>query len=212
MKKLAIYGASAPDVVRLVDIINKHSPTWCDLAFLDDVKYPRESHFKGIPIVGNKNHIEELKTKDYLFINNVASSISAINKINSLLIQQNVFFANLIAPNTILDNVTIGKGIMIYPNVYLGCEVVLGDYCMVRANTSINNNVVVGDSCFFSAGVHIGGRCVIKSNCYFGIGSLVRDNLLINENCTIGMGSVVVRNIDKNSLVYGNPAKKRETI
>ena len=39
-----------------------------------------------------------------------------------------------------------------------------------------------------------------------GVGACIKNNITIGNNTTIGAGSVVVKNIDENTIAYGNPA------
>lgn len=207
MRKLAIYGASAPDVLKLVATINSKSPTWRDIVFLDDIKFPENTIFQGHPIVGNRNKIPQLKEENFYFINNVGSSIESMCKINDLLSSHDVKFANLIAPCVNLYRVTVGKGIMIYAGTYIGSNVIIGDFCMIRANCTINHDSIIGNHSFLASGVQMGGRVRIEKKSYIGIGAILRDQISVGEHAVIGMGSIVVADVPSHKTVYGNPAK-----
>jgi len=101
-----------------------------------------------------------------------------------------------IMDNVVLgDNVTIGKGALIYPNVVIGDNVFIGAYCIIgeptmgyykntsnhifamtkvgknsiiRANTTIYENVIIGES--FQTGHHV----------------TIRENTKIGKNCSVG--------------------------
>lgn len=53
------------------------------------------------------------------------------------------------------------------------------------------------------------GPVTIGSNVFIGVNSIILPGVTIGSNVVIGAGSVVTRDIPDNSIVAGNPAKKR---
>ena len=52
------------------------------------------------------------------------------------------------------------------------------------------------------------GKIIIKDNVFIGSGTIILPNVVIGKNSIIGAGSVVTKNVEDNSVVCGNPAKK----
>ena len=53
----------------------------------------------------------------------------------------------------------------------------------------------------------LGFDIFIEKNVSIGSGSVILGGVRIGENSIIGAGSVVTRNVKKNSIYFGNPAK-----
>ena len=51
-------------------------------------------------------------------------------------------------------------------------------------------------------------KTLLKKGCTIGANATIICGVIIKENSFIGAGSVVTKNVDKNCLVFGNPAKK----
>ncbi|GIS23019.1 MAG: hypothetical protein CM15mP123_09210 [Gammaproteobacteria bacterium] len=50
---------------------------------------------------------------------------------------------------------------------------------------------------------------IFEDNVSIGANSTILPGIKIGENVTIGAGSVVTKDVPKNSLVFGNPAKNK---
>ena len=86
-------------------------------------------------------------------------------------------------------NITIGCGVLINTRVNVHHYVVIGDYCEIAPNVILLGRVKVG-ACTF-----------------IGAGAIILPKVVIGDNCIIGAGAIVTKNIPRNSIVKGNPAK-----
>jgi acetyltransferase-like isoleucine patch superfamily enzyme len=50
-------------------------------------------------------------------------------------------------------------------------------------------------------------KTIFKNGCSIGANSVIICGVTIGENSLVGAGSVVTKDIDNNSLAFGNPAK-----
>lgn len=70
----------------------------------------------------------------------------------------------------------------------------------------------IGNNCHINQQVTIGyngdDAPVIGDNCTICAGAIIIGDVNIEDNCIIGAGSVVVKNVKKDSIVAGVPAKK----
>jgi len=101
---------------------------------------------------------------------------------NNVKIHSNVYVAQF---TTIEDDVFIGPGVAIANDPHPGCE--YSKECMREAP-------------------------VIKRGAQIGANVVINPFVVIGENALIGAGSVVTRNIPKNCLAYGSPAKVKRKI
>ena len=103
-----------------------------------------------------------------------------------------------------LPNYTIGKNTIIYPNTYIGNNVIIGDNCVIYANVSIYKDCVIGNNCIIHSGAVIGadgfGFAPQKDGSFHKIPQL--GNVIIEDDCEIGantcidratMGSTIIR-------------------
>lgn len=116
-----------------------------------------------------------------------------------------------------------GKKIMIshHGGVVIGDDVFVGTHVNIARGT-IDDTVIEGEV-KIAPSSHIGhnnhiekdvvficsqsyGSVHIKENAYIA-GSIIRDQCVIGENSLIGMGSVVTKNIEKDKIAIGIPAK-----
>ena len=128
------------------------------------------------------------------------------------------------------DFENFGRGTTVYDNV-----LILGDV-KVGKNTWIGPNVIldgrgkleIGDHCSISAGVHIYthdsldwaiknykikrykvAKVTIGNNVYIGPNSIISKGVKIGDKSVIGALTYVNKSFEKNSKIYGIPAKKK---
>lgn len=85
----------------------------------------------------------------------------------------------------------------------------IGSNNIIMAHAHIGHDVKILDGCEICTGVIIGGHTVIESGVKIKLGCTLRNRLKIGSNALIGLGSVVVKDVEKDAIVYGNPAKPR---
>lgn len=121
----------------------------------------------------------------------------------------------------IRENAVIGENVSIGQNVYIDSGVQIGDNCKIQNNVSIYKGVVIEDKVFIGPSVtftndlypEVEGwnderivNTFIREGASLGANSTIICGVSIGVNSLIGAGSVVTKNIDNNTVAYGNPA------
>ncbi len=106
-------------------------------------------------------------------------------------------------------------------NIYLGEHVYLNFGCTILDNNDVyfGHHVMVGPSVQFytathpvEAAIRIKGfetaqKIIIEDNVWIGGGAIILPGLTIGLNAVVGAGAVVTKNVPKNTVVAGNPAR-----
>lgn len=118
-------------------------------------------------------------------------------------------------------------GVWIEPSFYFcyGNHISIGEWTYINFNCNFvgDGQIVIGKRVMFGPAVtnatvnhpiHPGIRrymyakdVVIEDNCWIGANVVITPGVTIGENSIIGTGSVVTKDIPKNSIAVGNPAK-----
>ena len=107
------------------------------------------------------------------------------------------FFVQWMMGIDIYDTTQIGRGFNVYhgQGLIISSSVIIGENVIVRQNTTIGN-------------ANKNGKCpVIGNNVEIGANSVVIGDIAIGDNSIIAAGSVVIKDVPKNCIVAGNPAK-----
>jgi len=97
----------------------------------------------------------------------------------------------------IYDTTQVGKNFRIFHGVGL----------VVNKKTIIGNNVTLRQ-CTTIGNKNSTSKCpIIEDNVEIGSNSVILGGIIVGENSLIAAGSIVVKNVPKNSIVMGNPAK-----
>jgi len=115
----------------------------------------------------------------------------------------------------------IGRYVTINYNVTIGNKVKIMDHTWLAGNMVIGNDVFISgcvgtanDNSFGKVGYneqHVVGPH-IEDGVAIGLGALILPHVQIGCGATVGAGAVVTKDIPKNTLWYGNPARcKRDS-
>jgi len=121
----------------------------------------------------------------------------------------------------ISTNVKIGNNVVIGQNVFIGKGVVIGNGCKIQNNVSVYEGVTLEDHVFIGPSVVFTNvkaprayieqknnfsKTLVKTGATIGANATIICGNSIGENSFIGAGSVVSKNVQKDTLVFGNPA------
>ena len=119
--------------------------------------------------------------------------------------------------NSFMGTVHIGNGNVISEHVTIqrphehGKSTIIGDNNLIMAHVHIGHDVYVGSNCEICTSSVIGGYVTIYDNAKIKLNCTVRNRLIIGASAIVGMGSVVTRSVSNFAVVYGNPAKEKES-
>lgn len=206
MKRLAIIGSG--DLGRLIAY---HAST-CGfeiVGFFNDFE-PEGVDAFGLKILGGLEKIEIRYSEgmfDFLMCGigykHMNLRASVFTKFSS-----KIPFANIIHPSSYVDpSVQLGKGIFVLPGCVLDHKVHIGNNVLLNTGCIVAHDSVVKDNCFISPGVSIAGFTVVEEKCILGIGTIVIDNINITNSVQTGAGTVVTKNLTKQGLYVGSPAR-----
>lgn len=123
-------------------------------------------------------------------------------------------------------------GLRFSPRIIIGDNVSINSDCHIGAINEIiiNDGVLIASKVFITDHYHghitnealieppyarklqSKGAVIIEKNVWVGEGVVILPNVTIGENSIIGANSVITKNIPKNSVVGGNPAKIIRTL
>lgn len=209
MRKIFIYGASYGDVIKLIDAINRVTPSWAVSGFLDDTRELWGKTFMSSRILGGRELLPDLiKEEDASFFNNVNGTREGNRHIAELLDSYHCRIPSLVHPSIDMNYVTIGRGSIIPEGCVVGANVMIGDFVTVRYGSVLSHDVEIGDNVLIGPGVSVSGKVKIKRGCIIGTGATILMKTTIGEWATVGAGTVVIRDVAAHSTVAGVPGKE----
>lgn len=112
-----------------------------------------------------------------------------------------------ISTNALCYSDRIGDGSIVWPNVYIGPNVIVGNCNIVKASCEFAHNNVVGDFNYIAGSVVVGGRANISSHCFIGLNSTIKSGIALADYTLLGMGSNMLKESEPYGVYVGNPAK-----
>ena len=121
----------------------------------------------------------------------------------------------------ILKKAIIGNNCNINASVFIENDVIIGNNVTIKCGVQLWDGIRIGNDSFIGPNVtfvnnpyprskkyplHIGAK--LGDNVSIGASSTVMGNITIEDFAMIGAASLVTKNIGKNELWYGSPAKK----
>ena len=208
MKKKYIigYGAGGHAGV-LIDTLQDNKE-FKIIGLIDNIK-KKKAH--GFRILGYDNELDKIikkGIKNVFFgiagIKNVKRNIKLYNKLESL----GFNIVSIIHKSSIISKTTkMGKSIKIFPGVKVNSNVKIGKNVLLNTGCIIEHDCVIDDHAQIGPGAYLGGGVKVKKGSFIGLGARINQKLVIDENSIVGSGSVVIKNVKKNSIVAGIPAR-----
>lgn len=156
-----------------------------------------------------------------------------INKVHPLIIGENALIRSetiIYGDSTIGDNFTTGHRVtirersLIANNVRIGTSSDVQEDCVIGNYVSIHSNVFIGEKSIIKDFAWIFPHVIltndptppsknlmgvtIENYAAIAAGSILLPGINIGEDSLVGAGSVVTKNVEKDTVVVGNPAKK----
>ena len=102
------------------------------------------------------------------------------------------------------DTVSINRGVEIYSDYFSKSIVKVGSGVRIAPNVKIHASGHELDSGEY---LHTGAGITIDDNAWIGAGAYILQGVVVGEGAVVAAGSVVTKNVPKNTVVAGVPAK-----
>ena len=209
MKEIVIIGAGdfGREVAWLIEDINKTSPKYRLLGYLDDKEGLSGKTVEGYPVLGNVGHLRKICGKG-----SVCSIIAMQDPdIKKRIVEKLNWFdswENLIHPSALIsEKAELGAGNIITARNTVSINVTIGNHCLLNIGCIIGHDCVIGDYVSIMSNSAIAGRVEIKEGSYLGTGVSIVPGKKVGHSAKIGIGSVVIRDVKDGTTVMGNPAR-----
>lgn len=207
-KNVVIVGVGFPDVLRVIDNINKKQSyrKINILGFLDDNKKFKKKIFWGYKILGGINWLKN--KKNVFVINAVCSSTKLRAIVQKKINKYNKNSLSIIDPEIDCSHSEIQKGVIICGGTRIGHNVKIKTGVIISFNVNIGHDTKIDKNCFIASGANILGHCKIGEQSFVGSNASILPKVKIGKFCSISMCSSVVNNVKSKSIMIGNPARK----
>jgi sugar O-acyltransferase (sialic acid O-acetyltransferase NeuD family) len=210
MQELVIMGANNPEIVRIVHSINKFNQqqSYQIIGFIDNDETKHGKLFMGYPVLGAPNILQEKRFIKVCVANNITRDCETRKITTEQIAQYNNNFVNLVHPNVDLSDVELGVGIVIHEGCVIQPRVKIGDHCALMIRATIAHDCTIGEYCFLGPALNLCGLVSIGREVFIGSAVNILPKLKIGDYAKIAAGSVVMQDVECQSFVLGNPARK----
>ncbi|WP_159800593.1 NeuD/PglB/VioB family sugar acetyltransferase [Flavobacterium sp. MK4S-17] len=203
-KKLLIIGAG--NVGGYISYNIEDFGDYDVLGFLDDNPEKHGKIFYGREVLGAVSSIDNYLSDDLSVVIGIANP-QAKKKTAELLSSKGLDFPNFISKNVWLSRqVSIGKGIILYPGVSVNYETEIQDFVIMNMNCAIGHNCTISRFSSLAPGVNLAGFTKLGEGVDMGIGASTRQGVVVGNNSLVGGQAMLVKNIEENVKVKGVPA------
>lgn len=208
MKHLIIIGARGFGrcVYSIAKSMQSYNYEFDIKGFLDD-KIDALNEYQNYPPI--LDSVESyVVQKDDIFIC-ALGDVFYKKKYTDIILSKGGEFMSVIHPTACINqNAHVGKGCVVACGAVVDSDAYVNDFTCIQAYAVIGHDVKVGKWSILDCQTFIGGFTIIGESVSIHTGSKIIPNILIDDYATINAGSIVVRNVKKDSVVMGNPARE----
>jgi sugar O-acyltransferase (sialic acid O-acetyltransferase NeuD family) len=210
-KPLVIIGCGGfgREVHDIVDAINRNSPTWDLLGYLDDAPAQENVELvesRGSQVLGGSNWLTDGRQDVSYVIGIGTGSVRRMldDRLTALALEP----ATLIHPAATLGHgVTLDPGSIICAGARLTTNIHVGRHVHININSTIGHDVVLHNYVTVNPLVAVSGWVEVGAESMLGTHSAVLQNLTVGEASIVGAGSCVVKPVPSGTTVKGVPAR-----
>lgn len=116
------------------------------------------------------------------------------------------FFNAVHAAATVSGEASLGRGVMLNAESYVGPGVEVGNHVLVDSCVNISHDVSLGRGATVTPGATVAGGVTLKIDSYVGPGATVVEDVRVGEGAVVGSGAVVTDDVPPETTVVGVPA------
>lgn len=115
---------------------------------------------------------------------------------------------SLVAPTAVVSkSASIGPGAIVQSSCHISASVRIGQFVKVNAAANLMHDTVVGDFTTIAPNAVILGRVSVREGCYVGANATLLPEIDVGEEAIVGAGAVVTQDVNRRTVVMGNPAR-----
>ena len=214
IQDLVVLGASALiEIQSLIEDIRDMPLLWDKsprkqyriIAILDDDPQWEGCVIEGVPVKGPLSEVVQFPDAQFvLAIGSYANSLARYDILKRLGLPENRF-ETLIHPTALVhSSVSLGYGVLVFPNSLLAKGVVVKSFCQIVC-AQVSFNCVIEEGALIAFGSKLAQRVHVGAYAHLGIGSIVGVPLRIGMGVQVGAGSLVIEDLAPGCVYLGNP-------
>jgi len=205
---IAIYGARIDASAKVILDTIQLQGTYTPAVFLDDNPDSVNQKIDGIPVIGGREKLVDLKGSGIEGIIFNLGNNYVREELCLLSLDQGLTLINAIHPSSIIArDVKFGIGIWVAAGAIINSSVTIGDGVIINTGSTIDHNCVISSYTNISPGCHLSGRTFIGPYSFLGTGAITIPDINVGKGAIVGAGAVVIKDVPPNSTVVGVPAR-----
>ncbi len=201
MEKLLIIGTGA--AARSLYLFVQQYNLFDVVGFAVNNIYKTCDTYCGLHVYAIENLEENInKDTDFIFVAMQWNKLNAERrKVYETLKAQGYKFADIIAPDAIVNGELHGGNHWICEGSIIGFGSVLSENVFVKIGAVVANNTYIGSHSFIGARSFIAAGVNVGEQSFIGVSSTVFDRVTIGKKCIVGGGTIVKRNLQDFSVI-----------
>lgn len=160
----------------------------------------------GCVVLGDENVLTTLYAEGVQEILNAVGGIGDVKSRISIfgrLMDIGFSFPSMIHPSAVVEcSASLGAGIQVFPQSYVGTEASVGFGVIVNNGVTISHDCKVGDYAGLAPGVILAGGVSVGEGTQIGLGVTVNLNVSIGAYAQIGNSAVIKTDVPEGGVVH----------
>ena len=168
----------------------------------DRTDFTDELFVNRYPVIRSEEELKlHFKENGNLFVSAIANTLLRY-KMNEKIKRIGGSLTSLVAlKENVSEFGTIGKGVIIQPDVVVSSCVSIEEGSFLNCGTIIGHDVKIGRYCSFGPGVRILGGVEIGEFSYIGTNAVILPGVKIGKKVRIGIGKIIEHDVPDNSKI-----------
>jgi sugar O-acyltransferase (sialic acid O-acetyltransferase NeuD family) len=199
---ILIYGAGghAKAVMEMVQAIGSFQ-----IAGILDDKVAPGTQVLDIPVLGTREVMPRLIHQGLHQAANGVGGILDINirvKLFEMMEQSGLMFPALVHPRATVElSASVGDGVQVFANAYVGSSAKLNPRCMVNTNAVVSHDCEIGSYTHIAPGALLAGHVHVGDRSLVGMGVTTAIGLKIGNGVRIGNGAIIYADVPDRSII-----------
>lgn len=202
MHKILLFGAGvgSREVLRIIQALNKETPTWDVLGFVDGDASKIGKDIDEYPVYGLDYNVT---SKDVYAVCGIMEPKLRRKVVENEIESRGFKLASIIHPSVFQpEDFCAGPGSIVYAGVNISFNVKLGKSAFVFFNVLLGHNLSAGDYVTICPSATIDGGCTIGAECFISAGVTLHPTISVGKESIVGIGTTLIRSIgDRKSVV-----------